>query len=107
MEKKRGRGRPRITEKRFGDMAEMYENRLTAGKSYRSRRSTADTVYAYEAMRILMDAASEIEDLQLLFDEKTRYMCRSIISQLGRMYQVNGYDEESVVYVAKAAIPWR
>ena len=33
-------------------------------------------------MRILMETASEIEDLKLLFDEKTHYMCRSILSQL-------------------------
>jgi hypothetical protein len=85
-------------------MAGSYEERLTTGKLFRSRRSTADTVYAYEAMRILMDAASEIEGLELLFDEKTHYMCRSILSQLGRMYQTQNYNEESIVYVAKVAI---
>ena len=40
MEQKRGRGRPKITENGFGDMAEIYENRLITGEAYRSRRST-------------------------------------------------------------------
>jgi hypothetical protein len=60
MDKKRGRGRPKITEKIMGENAELYEKLATQGRRYRSRRSTADSVYALEAVKILKEAASEI-----------------------------------------------
>jgi len=103
VEKKRGRGRPKITERLVGDSAEFYEKIMMGGRKFRSRRSVTDTVYAMKAGEILLEAASDINDLNQIFipDE---YMCRSILSQLGRMYLVENFDTKSVVTVARLAI---
>ena len=104
MEKKRGRGRPRVAEYIMGESASSYEKVLTSGKAYRSRRSISDTVYAFKAADILMEAASDIEDLEILLNFQSEYMCRSILNQLGRMRLTEGYSNESIINVAKAAI---
>lgn len=104
MEKRRGRGRPRVAEYLAGDNATHYEKVMTGGKKYRSRRSISDTIYAFAAAGILRDAASEIEDLDILINFESDYMCRSILNQLGCMSLTEGYSNESVLYVAKAAI---
>ena len=103
MDRKRGRGRPKMTEKLAGDSAELYESIMLQGKKFRSRRSTADTVYAMKAAEILWEAASEIENLDVIFVPDV-YMCRSILNQLGRMRLIENYDKESVVEIAKVAI---
>ena len=105
MEKKRGRGRPTVAEKIAGDNAATYERVMTSGKKYRSRRSVSDTVYAFTAAGILSDAASDIEDLELIMDfrSESEYMCRSVLSQLGRISR-EGFSNECVIRVAKAAI---
>ena len=104
MEKKKGRGRPTVTENWFGESAASYEAVIMGGKKRCTRRTISDTAYAYTAMSILLEAASEIEDLKLLFNEETQYMCRSVLNQLGRMHRTEGYNKESIVYIAKAAI---
>ena len=104
MEKKRGRGRPTVAEKIVGDSAATYESVLMGGKRRCSRRTISDTVYAFTAAGILSDAASEIDGLELILNHQTQYMCRSILNQLGRMSKSEGYSDEDVIRVAKAAI---
>jgi hypothetical protein len=103
-DKKRDRGRPSVTEKIAGSSASHYEAVITSGKKYRSRRSISDSAYTIIAARILSEAASEIEDLKLIFDSEADYVCRSVLSQLGRMAQVDGYSENEVIEIAKEAI---
>jgi len=103
MDKKRSRGRPKMTEKLVGNHAKSYEFMLTGGRKFRSRRSTVDTVYAMRAAFILTEFASEIDDLDVIF-VPDGYMCRSILNQLGRMHLIENYDKESVVDIAKVAI---
>jgi len=103
MEKKRGRGRPTVAEKIVGNSAATYESVLMGGKRRCSRRTISDTVYAFAAAGILSDAASEIEDLELILNHQTQYMCRSILNQLGRM-SCEGFSNECVIRIAKAAI---
>jgi hypothetical protein len=102
MEKKRGRGRPRVTERIAGSNADIYESVITSGKKYRSRRSVSDTAYMYTAAKVLSEAASEIEDLELICGPE--YMCRGILNQLGRMLQIEGYSENDVIIIAGEAI---
>ena len=104
MEKKRGRGRPSVTEKIAGSSASTYEYVITNGKKYRSKRSIADTAYAITAASILSEAASEIKDLEIIFNPDSDYMCRSILNQLGRMRRIEGYSENDVITIAKEAI---
>jgi len=105
MEKKRGRGQPTVAEKIVGDSAATYERVLMGGNRRCSRRTISDTVYSFTASGILSEAASDIEDLELIMDfrSESEYMCRSILSQLGRMSR-EGFSNECVIRVAKAAI---
>ena len=102
MEKKKGRGRPTVTQSMVGDKAKMFENVVTNGKVFRSRRSISDLTYALLAVGILSEAASDIEDLDLIWSD--RYQCRSILNQLGRMHHIEGYNDNDIVAVAKASI---
>lgn len=102
MEKKRGKGRPSVTEKIAGSNADSYEKIITGGKQYRSRRSIADTAYGFAAASVLMEAASEIENLELICNEE--YQCRSILNQLGRMQRIEGYSKNDIIEIAKVAI---
>lgn len=105
MEKKRGRGRPRVTEKIAGESAELYEKIIMGGQKYHSRRTVADMAYVFKAADILLsEAASEIEGPEVLINHQTQYVCRSILNQLGRMYLTENYSKESVIRVAQAAI---
>lgn len=62
MDKKRGRGRPSITEMIAGENAVLFEKLITDGKKYRSRRSVADAAYVFSAAEILFsEAASDIK----------------------------------------------
>ena len=102
MEKRR-RGRPSITEKIAGSLADKYEEAITQGKKYRSRRSISDIAYVFTAGQILLsEAASKIEDMDLICCDE--YQCRSILNQLGRMYRQDGYSEHDVLEIAKEAI---
>ena len=101
-EKKRGRGRPSVTEKIAGNSAATYEKVITSGKQYRSRRSVADTAYSFSAGSVLLEAASEIQDLELICGQD--YQCRSILNQLGRMLRIEGYSENDIIAIAKEAI---
>jgi hypothetical protein len=102
MDAKRRRGRPSVTEKIAGNHAKSYESVITDGKKYRSRRSVADAAYSIIAGSILTEAASEIDGLETICGED--YQCRSILSQLGRMYRTEGYSKEDVIDIAKDAI---
>ena len=102
MENKRGRGRPSVTEKLVGEYSKKYEKIITEGKTYRSYRSVADTAYVINAACTLREAASEIEDLELICGPD--YQCRSILNQLGRMLLSDGFSKNDVIAVAKAAI---
>jgi hypothetical protein len=104
MDKKRGPGRPKISEKLLGESGKLYESILTNGRQFRSRRSTTDIVYAAEAVKILKEAAAEIEDLELIVELDGHYICRSILNQLGRMRLIENYDKDSIVKIAKLAI---
>jgi len=102
MEKRR-RGRPSVTEKIAGSLADKYEEAITQGKKYRSRRSISDIAYVFTAGQILLsEAASEIKDMDLICCDE--YQCRSILNQLGRMYRQDGYSEHDVLEIAKEAI---
>ena len=102
MEKRR-RGRPSVTEKIAGSLADKYEEAITQGKKYRSRRSISDIAYVFTAGQILLsEAASKIEDMDLICCDE--YQCRSILNQLGRMYRQDGYSEHDVLEIAKEAI---
>ena len=102
MEKKRGRGRPRVAEYIAGENADIYEKLATSGRKFRSQRSVADSTYALSAAILLSKSGYEIEDLDVICGEG--YQCRSILNQLGRMHRIEGYSEKDVVKVAKAAI---
>jgi len=102
MEKKRGRGRPSVTEMIAGDSAEAYEKLATNGKKFRSRRSVADAAYALSAAILLSKSDYEIEDLDVICGED--YQCRSILNQLGRMHRIEGYSEKDVIKIAEEAI---
>ena len=58
--------------------------------------------YALTAGRVLSEAASEIQDLELICGSD--YQCRSILNQLGRMKRIEGYSDEAVISIAKEAI---
>ncbi|HBU12597.1 MAG TPA: hypothetical protein DEB31_07710 [Clostridiales bacterium] len=102
MEKKRGRGRPCVTEKIAGSNAAFYESVIAGGKKYRSRRSISDTAYMYTAAKVLSEAASEIDGLEMICGPD--YMCRSILNQLGRMLRIEGYSENDVIEIAREAV---
>ncbi len=102
MEKKRGKGRPTIAETIAGDNASHYEYVLTGGRKYRSRRSVADTIYAFTAASVLTESASESKDLETIFGPDS--MSRSILNQLGRMIRIERYSENDVIEIAKEAI---
>ena len=102
MDKKRGRGRPSVTEKIAGTNSQQYEKIINSGKSYRSKRSIADMAYAFTAGSVLSEAASEIEDLELICGPD--YICRSILNQLGRMLRIEGYSKNDMIAIAKEAI---
>ncbi len=99
---KRSRGRPRISERIAGSSAPLYESVVTSGSKCRSRRSTTDLVYAFQSGSVLMEAASEIEGLELICGD--HYQCRSILNQLGRMLLIEGYGENDMIEIAKTAI---
>ena len=102
MKKRRGKGRSSVTEKIAGSMASQYEYVITSGRKYRSRRSISDTAYMFTAASVLSEAASEIEGLETICGPE--YMCRGILSQLGRMLRIEGYSESDVIEIAKKAI---
>ena len=62
----------------------------------------ADTAYVFTSAIVLSEAASEIEDLELICGPD--YQCRSILNQLGRMYRTEGYSENDVITIAKDVI---
>ena len=101
-EQKRGRGRPSVTELIAGSSSKSYERVITDGKKYRSKRSIADTACVFSAANILSEAASEIDDLELIWGDE--YYCRSIMSQLGRMRRTEGYSDNDIITIAKEAI---
>jgi len=78
MESKKRRGRPSITEKIAGSHANEFEQVITSGKKYRSRRSIVDAAYVITSAGILSEAASEIDDLELICCDE--YQCRSILN---------------------------
>ena len=103
MESKKRRGRPSITEKIAGSNVSDFEQVITNGKKYRSRRSIVDAAYAITAAGILLsESASEIDDMELICCDE--YQCRSILNQLGRMHRQDGYSENDVIEIAKEAI---
>ena len=96
------RGRPSVTEKIAGSNSALYEKIITDGKKYRSRRSIADAAYTFTAAGILSEAASEINDLELICGPD--YLCSSILNQLGRMHRTEGYSENDIITIAIEAI---
>ena len=102
MEKKRGRGRPRVAEVIMGDSAKTYEMLATNGKRFRSQRSVADATYALYAATLLYRAEPKIDGLEVICGEE--YQCRSILNQLGRMLHIEGYSEKDVVSIAEEVI---
>jgi len=102
MDNKRGRGRPSVIEKIAGENSAFYEKIITEGKTYRSYRSVADTAYVFSAASVLTEAASEIEDLELICGPD--YLCRSILNQLGRMLLSEEYSKNDIIAIAREAI---
>ena len=96
------RGRPTVADRIYGSMGEHAEKVLFRQDNFRTQRSVSDKAYCISAGSILMDAASEIPNLELILTE--HYMCRSILCQLGRMYCQDHFNKASVIKVANAAI---
>ena len=93
-EVKRKRGRPRID-------THITEEIAT------SRRQAVNKVYMYEGVYLLSEAASEIPNGQLLWQEnRAQWTVKSrdgILEQLGRMVMQDRLGHEDCVYLANLA----
>ncbi len=96
------RGRPSVSEKFYGD-SHATMDKIWEGQNYRSKRSVADMVYCTMALEVITEAASEIENIESIFDKKNQKIARSILSQIGRALAQDGYSEGDAVELAKIA----
>ena len=94
-EKKRGRGRPRL------------DTRHTEAHAP-SRRQAVNSMYMFEAVQLISEAATEIQDSELLWysDEATRSAVSKdgILEQIGRMILQDKYELSDCVYITNLSI---
>lgn len=95
-EKKRGRGRPRI------------DTRHTEAHAP-SRRQAVNSMYMFEAVQLISEAATEIPDSELLwYSDGATMSAKSkdgILEQIGRMILQDNYDLSDCVYIANLSNP--
>lgn len=91
-EKKRGRGRPR----------------LDVPNSRYSRRQAVNSMYTDEAVQLILEAATEIPDGNLLwYSDEATWTIKSkdgILEQIGRMLVQDHHEQSHCVYITNLAI---
>lgn len=91
-EKKRGRGRPK----------------LDVPNSRYSRRQAVNSMYTDKAVRLILEAATEIPDGKLLwYSDETTWTIKSkdgILEQIGRMLLQDQHEQSHCVYITNLAI---
>ena len=91
-EKKRGRGRPRLD--------------VPNGRC--SRRQAVNSMYMFEAVQLISEAAAEIPDKSLLwYSDETTWTIKSkdgILEQIGRMLIQDHHEQCHCVYITNLAI---
>lgn len=102
MDTKKKQGRPSVMKRIYGDSADDVARVFVQKCGDYTSRSKADMSYCMDAACILKEAASEIDNIDVLF--RNDYVCRSILSQLGRMWRQDGFNKASVIEIAKEAI---
>ena len=94
-EKKRGRGRPRL------------DTRLTDTYAS-SRRQAVNSMYMFGAVKLVLEADTEIPDSELLWcsdDIKKKATSKNgILEQIGRMLLQDKYDLSDCVYITNLSI---
>lgn len=94
-EKKRGRGRPRL------------DTHLAEVPGY-SRRQTVNSMYMFEAVQLISEAATEIPDSELLWhvDDATQSAegKNGILEQIGRMLLQDNFEPCDCVLITNRAI---
>lgn len=94
-EKKRGRGRPRLDTRN----TEAYAP---------SRRQAVNSMYMFEAVQLISEAATEIPDSELLWysDNATHSAIskNGILEQIGRMRIQDKYDLSDCIYITNLSI---
>lgn len=92
---KRGRGRPRLDTRH----TEAYAP---------SRRQAVNSMYMFEAVQLISEAATEIPDSELLwYSDHTTYSAKSkdgILEQIGRMILQDKYELSDCVYITNLSI---
>lgn len=91
-EKKRGRGRPRLD--------------VPNGRC--SRRQAVNSMYTDKAVRLILEAATEIPDGNLLwYSDEATWTIKSkdgILEQIGRMLVQDHHEQSHCVYITNLAI---
>ena len=94
-EKKRGRGRPRLDTRN----TEAYAP---------SRRQAVNSMYMFEAVQLISEAATEIPDSELLwYSDSATQTAKSkdgILEQIGRMILQDKYELSDCVYITNLSI---
>lgn len=94
-EQKRGRGRPRLDTRN----TEAYAP---------SRRQAVNSMYMFEAVQLISEAATEIPDSELLWysDNATHSAIskNGILEQIGRMLVQDHHEPNHCVYITNLAI---
>ncbi|MGN0486950.1 MAG: hypothetical protein ACI4GB_06915 [Acutalibacteraceae bacterium] len=92
---KRGRGRPRL------------DTRHTEAHAP-SRRQAVNSMYMFEAVQLISEAATEIPDSELLwYSDHTTRSAKSkdgILEQIGRMILQDKYELSDCVYITNLSI---
>lgn len=93
--KKRGRGRPRL---------DTRDTEVQAP----SRRQAVNSMYMFKAVQLILEAATEIPDSELLWylDDATRRAISKdgILEQIGRMIFQDKYELSDCVYITNLSI---
>lgn len=94
-ETKRGRGRPRL------------DTRHTEAHAP-SRRQAVNSMYMFEAVQLISEAATEIPDSELLwYSDEATMSAKSkdgILEQIGRMILQDKYELSDCVYITNLSI---
>lgn len=94
------RGRPSIARTVYGDNSTLLEH--TWG-NYRTTRSVADNIYCVEAIQLIKEAASDIQNIEAVYDIKKRWYSRGILTQIGRMLVQDRFLKDDVLEALQAA----
>jgi hypothetical protein len=94
-EKKRGRGRPRL---------DTHNTEAHAP----SRRQAVNSMYMFEAVQLISEAATDIPDSELLwYSDEATMSAKSkdgILEQIGRMILQDKYELNDCVYITNLSI---